>query len=243
MTKDELKAFVQGMTVNGGITVNGVFGGTEMMEQTVLWEGKLNSNGATANLNNDINNYDAVVVTSGTGASGYVRSYAFIVNSQYNVGTSEAHTLTSYQNTSYYHWFDFCFPSATQIKVNYCIIRGWETGICKVIGLKFVSRITYSTEEQCIGTYLGKPYYIKTIILDNLNMRNSSYDVVINSTFDIVKFDGQYWIGDNWIPINFWMNTGNYVRTFASLGKVYLYVTGWTISKARINIGYTKTTD
>ena len=66
-------------------------------------------------------------------------------------------------NSSFFWWMRFSFPDGTHIKISDKNLGGW-TGdspmITKVLGLKSISKHTYSTTEQVVGTWIdGQTIY------------------------------------------------------------------------------------
>lgn len=116
---------------------------------------------------------------------------------------------------------------------------------------EYVNKLhTYSTSEQRIGTWIdGKPVYSKTIVYNNLNLRNAETTLSINVSNGYIRFIkyGYFTMASGYrFPLN-----GNWTEAQAVstiIGNNNNSILIWcdnnnTISSLTICIEYTKTTD
>jgi len=98
---------------------------------------------------------------------------------------------------------------------------------------------TYSTEETVIGTWIdGKPIYRKVYNITGSNLTQDVTDLHIDT---LVKLDG--FINDG-MPLNLYMDNSHFCFTHCnSLTEISCSMTGWTATKVKYIIEYTKTTD
>lgn len=170
--------------------------GTRIMEQTVLWEGVLSTAGETITLSDNVNNYDIICVETATSNSTYGhvnRVLVYIPTSEidYEMGPAYTNSFTfraiSASNAFMYNLrYSFSGQNSLYLFDTDYVLSNMPTGtvpfIKKIIGIKFVSRINYSTSEQCVGTWIdGKPLYQKTF--NDLSISETP----ANTWFDIVN--------------------------------------------------------
>lgn len=107
----------------------------------------------------------------------------------------------------------------------------------------------YSTEEQRIGTFLGKPLYKKTL---NLNTPSTTSNTVVgnfDSTFIVRHYYGDINVAasNQLLPINFYFTEEYNITTYVtnSKGDINMKVgsASYINQAATITLEYTKTTD
>lgn len=144
----------------------GFSSGTRIMEQTVLWEGVLNSLGSIQ-LNKPITDYDIIIIDIGYHDNAkYYHEEKMYLTSQIHIGQEYEFKAVASLPDKYVFFGDgtFYFSETTSLTLIERNIKSWNFGIYKVIGLKFISRINYSTSEQCIGTWIdGKQLYQRVV--------------------------------------------------------------------------------
>lgn len=105
----------------------------------------------------------------------------------------------------------------------------------------------YSTEEQMIGTWLGKPLYRKIVEVGTINATTEKSIATNTSNIEVViSLTGMGKLSFGWVPLNF----HNYKQTDSS-SYVYINTSNNTIRMQSlfnyidcyVTIEYTKTTD
>lgn len=112
----------------------------------------------------------------------------------------------------------------------------------------------YTTTETVVGTFLGKPLYQKTIVLENTTISSSTKEMVI---LDITNYDVVL-VTDYYINADLSSASGNrhkFVENVNDNNNNYVNIRGWQnslliqtnwayyIYKGYITVRYTKTTD
>lgn len=249
MNADELKAFVQGMTQN--VTLRGVFGGTEMMETKVLWEGTQIGSGSIT-FADSLWNYDMLVIDcsqqiGGEGTLQYVALPSILKKEKAVEFTQYGKRYGSISGISDDGLAATCATFVEEKCASY---------LKKVIGIKFTSRIEYSTEEQCIGTWLnGKPLYQKTFEITNTISTTAPRDFTnvehgIDNIDAVTSITGVACRGDNmaWYPIGM-ADTDQTTYTIAvRMNSKYIsyYIRKYSVGEIKklfVTAQYTKTTD
>lgn len=110
--------------------------------------------------------------------------------------------------------------------------------------------ISYSTEEQVVGTYLGKTLYRK-VIVQNLTKANETISVGHSITKVEGIIESKY--ANGWLIPNHPYNSSNkdayFCDLFISAGNIYLelgsslYGSATTQANIKLTVEYTKTTD
>lgn len=102
---------------------------------------------------------------------------------------------------------------------------------------------SYSTEEQVIGTYLGKPLYRKVV---NISLSGSSTQVENDTTHEYTKFSGVLKNPTgNKMQVGGYASSSNYSACYTNVsGALYLYhSSSYSNGSASVILEYTKTTD
>lgn len=114
---------------------------------------------------------------------------------------------------------------------------------------KLTTEEVYSTEEQVIGTWMGKPLYRK-LIRCNAPAQEGDYPVAtLDEEINIKNIYGVMINGDipsqgQRIPLNFNENNGYFLATYYSLNQIHINIGGFVGNlPCEIIIEYTKTTD
>lgn len=111
---------------------------------------------------------------------------------------------------------------------------------------------TYSNEEQIIGKWIdGKLLYRKTFI-KNINVTGSNTEV-INLLSEVPNCDKVWldesssymYIANQYLTLNWFNSTTDYIRTLVHKGSGYVYTKGTTLNNVEyvVTLRYTKTTD
>ena len=110
----------------------------------------------------------------------------------------------------------------------------------------------YSTEEQRIGTFLGKPLYKKTLNLNTPSTTSNTEVGNFDSNFIVRNYYGHIKIAasNQLLPINFYFTEEYNIATYVtnskdSQGKINMKVgiASYTNQPTTITLEYTKTTD
>ena len=110
----------------------------------------------------------------------------------------------------------------------------------------------YSTEEQVIGTYAGKPLYKKTLSLNTPSTTSNTVVGNFDSTFIVRHYYGDINVAasNQLLPINFYFTEEYNITTYVTnskgdKGKINMKVgsASYINQAATITLEYTKTTD
>lgn len=98
----------------------------------------------------------------------------------------------------------------------------------------------YTTTETRIGTWIdGKPLYRK--VYTKTYDGSLGQDITDLNIEELIKLDGFI---NNGIPINFYMDNSHFCFTHCDdLQYIWCSMTGWTPTKVKFIVEYTKTTD
>lgn len=131
--------------------------------KVTLWEGFNNTLNSIQTLSDNIKNYDQFEVTYANNGNGEFQTRLFNVSDINNFsGTFHCDGFASWGNPPYYFVLTFDFVSETTWKLDSVQGNGWNFGITKITGIKYIQPDSYSTEEKLIGTWVdGKPLYRK----------------------------------------------------------------------------------
>ena len=139
------------------------------------------------NLSSSIDNYDfllLMITEPNQTYTSYLSTNIIPVTQDLNYGG-----VSYYESANDYYCVSVTFSSRTQVEIGWLggKTTGW-VGFGKILGLKFSSgsseTMDYSTNEQCVGTWIdGKPLYQKTIQCGTIP-NNASSDVIIYNEQD-----------------------------------------------------------
>lgn len=104
---------------------------------------------------------------------------------------------------------------------------------------------SYSTDEQVIGTWLGKPLYQKTWLFDNVTKGAHDYDYIGELNLDwLVDVKATYKNASSGsILPNYSIGTSDYACAYIGGGTVLRINVNSNMSKVSVTLKYTKTTD
>lgn len=108
---------------------------------------------------------------------------------------------------------------------------------------------TYSTNEQRIGTYDGKPLYRKMIKTTTPNSTTNSVVATYSNTYKVKNFYGNIYISasNQVLPLNFYFTNEYNVATYCTdtTGNINMKVgiASYQSQNVEIILEYTKTTD
>lgn len=108
-----------------------------------------------------------------------------------------------------------------------------------------LNKDNYSLGEQLVGTYLGKPFYKKTFIVNSPSQTSSSEIIVkLDSNCSIVKYEGFLETSAKArYQLNAWFSTTDYIYSFIpNLNEIKLRVSlsAYTSRPIEVTIWYTK---
>ena len=188
----------------------------------------------TITLNDNITNYDVIVINAG---GGYSSGYTFVDDN----ATSNTFGCSSYCNATdlKIELESFCLlssPNVFTFLMNDFGTSWTSSNVCpiKIYGLKFTPNPNdYSTTERRIGTWIdGKPLYQVTL---SGNMSSSTTTVVDISSYGIdtvVETDGKITGGSGvFFSLNYYYDTTNWIDIVCG------YVTSISNKKIFINHG------
>lgn len=125
------------------------------MVSKVLWSGSASSIGTIITLNDNLNNYDLILLNG------------IICSVIGEVRNTTRWSMSTYFNSDYNMAVEIAKHSDTELKIVNINKKGYsaDDGLRAVIGLKFCAATAcYSTDEQIVGRWVdGKPLYQKTI--------------------------------------------------------------------------------
>ena len=113
-----------------------------------------------------------------------------------------------------------------------------------------VPAVHYTEDEQVIGTYLGKPFYQKTIhVIEQSEVAQKQYQAEIQALnakmifLDTASIKLGSVAGGIWINSPYY-NSANYNNAVAvTVNEMTIVATGWNFTEAVVTVKYTKTTD
>lgn len=113
-----------------------------------------------------------------------------------------------------------------------------------------VPAVHYTEDEQVIGTYLGKPFYQKTIhVIEQSEVAQKQYQAEIQTLdaemifLDTASIKLGAVAGGIWINSPYY-NSANYNNSIAvTVNEMTIVATGWNFTEAVVTVKYTKTTD
>lgn len=234
-------------------------------EETILFDTQTTvSSGSNLTLNDDYTNYDMIIIDAST--SDIVEWRDFVIINVSQMALNEEHTRVLLRTSSALYGLRYKFTSATNLYAYGDGNRGII--IYKIVGIKFGGggggsfEVSYSTEEQRIGTWIdGKPLYQKTLFFNNIEVTmNDSTSEAIHGIDDIEMGWVEEVLFKDTSGVNSWVSVKNTIAWTASstmqnilwrVGNRSIYAHFYptnsiTKKEARsfyITIRYTKTTD
>ena len=126
--------------------------------------------------------------------------------------------------------------------------KNFGDGTIKVDDISQFHRNTFSTDEICIGTWLGKPLYRRTFNITSPSQITSSEPILIlGSDCSIVKYDGFLNTANKGsYPLNCWFSSTDYIYSYVTDSNVLrlkVSLENYANRPITVTLEYTKTTD